>query len=83
MERYFHAHENARREIEGRAPLPDLPYTDEDREDDRRCLAEVIPAYRTSPGYQSGEGKAFLYHWEQETKERLAKAELKGAQNNV
>jgi hypothetical protein len=73
MERYFHAHENARREIEGREPLPDLPYTDEDREDDRRCLAEVIPAYRTSPGYQSGEGKDFLDQWEQETRERLAK----------
>jgi hypothetical protein len=73
MERYFHAHENARREIEGREPLPDLPYTDEDREDDRRCLAEVIPAYRTSPGYQHGEGKDFLDQWEQETRERLAK----------
>jgi hypothetical protein len=73
MERYFHAHENARREIEGREPLPDLPYTDEDREDDRRCLAEVIPAYRTSPGYQHGQGKDFLDQWEQETRERLAK----------
>jgi hypothetical protein len=73
MERLLHLHENARREIEGREPLPDLPYTDEDREDDRRCLAEVIPAYRTSPGYQHGQGKDFLDQWEQETRERLAK----------
>jgi hypothetical protein len=71
MERYLHAHENARREIEEREPLPDLPYTEEDRNDDRRCLAEVIPAYRTSPGYQHGEGKAFLDQWEQTTRERL------------
>jgi hypothetical protein len=28
MERYFYAHENARREIEGREPLPELPYTE-------------------------------------------------------
>jgi hypothetical protein len=73
MERFFHAHENARREIEGREPLPELPYTEEDRKDDRRCLAEVIPQYRMSPGYQRGEGKAFLEHWEQTTRERLAK----------
>jgi hypothetical protein len=73
MERWLHAHENARREIEGREPLPDLPYTDEDREDDRRCLAETIPAYRTSPGYQHGEGKAFLDEWEQSIRDKLAK----------
>jgi hypothetical protein len=82
MERLLHLHENARREMHGLEPLPDLPYTDEDREDDRRLLQETISQYRMSPGYQSGEGKAFLDHWEQETKERLAKAELKGAQNS-
>jgi hypothetical protein len=75
LERLLHLHEQARREIEGREPLPDLPYTDEDRVDDRRCLAEVIPQYRMSPGYQSGEGKAFLDHWERETRQRLAKLE--------
>ena len=73
MEQLLHAHEQARREIEGREPLPDLPYTDEDREDDRRCLEETIPAYRASPGYQSGEGKAFLDHWEQSIRDKLAK----------
>jgi hypothetical protein len=73
MERFLHLHEQARREIHGLEPLPDLPYTDEDREDDRRCLAEIIPAYRMSPGYQHGEGKAFLDHWEQTTRERLEK----------
>jgi hypothetical protein len=73
MERYFHAHENARREIEGREPLPELPYTDEDREDDRRCLEEIIPRYRSSPGYQSGDGKAFLDQWERSIRDNLAK----------
>jgi hypothetical protein len=71
MERLLHAHENARREIERREPLPELPYTEEDREDDRRCLEELIPKYRASPGYQSGEGKAFLDRMEQETSVRL------------
>jgi hypothetical protein len=69
MERFLHLHEYASREIAGPEPLPDLPYTQEDREDDGRCLAEVIPQYRMSPGYQRGEGKAFLDHWEQETRE--------------
>jgi hypothetical protein len=73
MERLLHLHENARREIEGREPLPELPYTEEDREDDRRCLEEIIPAYRASPGYQSGEGKAFLDHWEQSIRDKPAK----------
>jgi hypothetical protein len=77
-ERYFHTYENARREIHGLEPLPDLPYTEEDREDDRRCLAEVIPAYRTSPGYQHGDGKAFLDHWEQSIKDKLAKGAQHG-----
>jgi hypothetical protein len=43
MERWLHAHESARRVIEGREPLPDLPYTDEDRENDRAFLQESIP----------------------------------------
>jgi len=73
MERFLHLHENASREIAGLEPLPDLPYTQEDREDDRRSLEEVIPSYRASPGYQSGEGKYFLDEWEQATRERLAK----------
>jgi hypothetical protein len=72
-ERYFHAHENVRREIEGCEPLPDLPYTEEDREDDRRFLEETIPAYRTLPGWRSGEGREILDHWEQHTRERLEK----------
>jgi hypothetical protein len=73
MERWLHLHENARREIEGREPLPDLPRTEEGREVDRRCLEQVIPSYRTSPGYQSGEGKAFLDHWEQCIRDKLSK----------
>ena len=70
-ERYFHTYENARREIAGLEPLPELPYTEEDRADDMDTLAETIPAYRASPGYQSGEGKAFLDHWEQSLREKL------------
>ena len=56
-ERFLHTHEQARREIEGREPLPDLSYTDEDRADDEDTLAATIPAYRTSPGYQSGRAR--------------------------
>ena len=61
-ERFFHTHENARRELLGLEPLPDLPYTEEDREreDDRRFLGEIIPAYRAGPGWQTEEAKAVL-----------------------
>jgi hypothetical protein len=72
-ERYFHAHENARRAIEGRESLPELPYTEEDREDDRACLEELIPKYKASPGWQSGEAKDFLDAWEQSIRDNLAK----------
>lgn len=70
-ERYFHAHENARRELYGLEPLPDLPYTEEDRQDDRRCLQETIPAYREV--WHTEEGQAFLNTWEQDIKTRLEK----------
>jgi hypothetical protein len=82
-ERYLHVHENGRREIQGLEPLPDLPYTEEDRADDRETLEETIPRYRMSPGYQSGDGKAFLDQWERSIRDKLAKAKLKGAQNDV
>jgi hypothetical protein len=36
-------------------------------------LEELIPAYRARPGWHSGEGKAVLDRWEQDTRERLAK----------
>jgi hypothetical protein len=75
-ERYFHAHENARREIEGREPLPDLPYTEEDREDDRSFLEETLPAYRAGPGWQTEEAQATLDYWEQHTRERLQKGTI-------
>jgi hypothetical protein len=78
MERLLHAHEQARREIQGLKPLPDLPYTEEDRADDKETLRETIPAYRASPGYQSGDGKAFLDHWEREVRDRLAKGARNG-----
>ena len=71
MERWLHAHENARRVIEGREPLPDLPYTDEDRENDRAFLQEGIPAYRAGPGWQTEEARAVLDYWEQSLRERL------------
>jgi hypothetical protein len=72
MERFLHAQENARREIQGLEPLPDLPYTDADREDDRRFLEETLPAYRERPGWQSEEARVFLDAWEQQTLKRRA-----------
>jgi hypothetical protein len=78
MERWFHSYEQARREIQGLEPLPDLPYTEEDRLDDMDTLAETIPAYRASPGYQHGEGKAFLDEWEQSLRDKLAKGAQHG-----
>jgi hypothetical protein len=71
MERLLHIQENARRELHGLEPLPDLPYTEEDREDDRRFLEETIPAYRESRGWQTEEARAVLDHWQQHTEERL------------
>jgi hypothetical protein len=73
MERLLHALENGRREIAGREPLPELPYTEEDRADDRRFLEETIPAYRERPGWQSEEAKAVLDRWEQHIRDNLAK----------
>lgn len=71
MERLLHALENNRRDLDGREPLPDLPYTEEDREDDRRFLEEVIPAYRAGRGWQTEEARAVLDYWQQRTEERL------------
>lgn len=67
----FHAIENGRRELHGLEPLPDLPYTEEDRENDRRFLEEAIPEYRTSRGWQTQEAQAVLDYWEQHTREKL------------
>jgi hypothetical protein len=71
MERLLHALENGRREIEGREPLPELPYTEEERDDDRKFLQETIPAYQASPGWHSEEARAVLDAWEQRIEERL------------
>jgi hypothetical protein len=60
MERFLHVLENARREIEGREPLPDLPYTEEDRQDDEEFLRETLPAYRANPGWQTEEAQSVL-----------------------
>jgi hypothetical protein len=75
MERFLHAQENARREIQGLEPLPDLPYTDEDRENDRELLEETLPAYRERPGWQSEEARAFLDYWQQSIEENLRKGD--------
>ena len=72
-ERLFLAHENARREIDGLQPLPDPPYTEENREDDQRTLEEIIPSYRSSPAWRTEEAQAFLGEWERELKEHLLK----------
>lgn len=75
-ERYLHAHENARRWLRGLEPLPDLPYTQEDREDDQRTLEETIPAYRNGGGWNTEESRVFLDCWERNTRERLYGKEL-------
>ena len=71
MERLLHALENARREIEGREPLQDLPYTEEDRREDEEFLAHTLPTYRASPGWQTEEAQSVLDDWEKHTLERL------------
>lgn len=70
-ERYLHAHENALRQNEGLEPLPDLPYTEEDYEDDLKTLEETIPAYRNGSGWKTQEARAFLDEWERDVKERI------------
>ncbi len=70
-ERYFHAHENARRGLHGLEPLPELPYTQEDREDDERTLEHTIPAYRSSRSGETDQMAAFLDSWEREIRERI------------
>jgi hypothetical protein len=69
LQRYFKDLANVRRAEAGLEPLP---YTEEDREDDRRCLLEVIPAYRASRGWQTEKARSFLDRWEQHVREKLA-----------
>ena len=71
LERYFDALEAAQRERAGFEPIPERPYTEEDRRDDLDDLEHTIPAYRESPGWQNGEGRALLDEWERETRERM------------
>lgn len=73
LDTYFRALENARREIEGHEPLPELPYTEEDRRDDEEFLRETLPVYRASPGWQTVEAQRALDVWERDTIERLQK----------
>lgn len=75
MERFLHALENARREIEGREPLPELPYTEEDRKNDEEFLRETLPVYRASLGWQSEEAQHVLDEWEEHTLQKLEKGE--------
>jgi hypothetical protein len=72
LERYFKDLANHRRAEAGLEPLA---YTEEDREDDRRCLEEVIPVYRAASGWQTEEARRFLDAWEQHIREKLAKLE--------
>ncbi len=61
----------ARRHLAGLVPEDDLPYTEEDRENDRRFLGETILAYRAGLGWQTEEAKAVLDYWQQQTLKRL------------
>jgi hypothetical protein len=74
-EQFFHAHENARRETAGLEPLPDLPYTKEDYENDLDTLETTIPAYRASLGWQKEESQAVLDEWERDVRERIERTE--------
>jgi hypothetical protein len=58
MTRFLHEIGQARRRLAGLVPEDDLPYTEEDRENDRRFLEETKPAYRAGPGWQTEEAKA-------------------------
>ena len=73
MELFFHALENARRELEGLEPLPPLRYTAEDLADDEWVMREVIPRYRSHVGYQSGQGLEFMDGWEQSVRADIEK----------
>ena len=70
LQRYFKELANLRRREAGLEPHP---YTPEDLEDDRRCLEEIIPRYRASPGWQSEEAQAMLDHWEEHIRDNLEK----------
>jgi hypothetical protein len=71
MTRFLHEIGQARRRLAGLVPEDDLPYTEEDRENDRRFLEETIPAYWVGPGWQTEEAKADLDYWQQQTLKRL------------
>lgn len=75
VERYMHAlaHalENFRRRSKGLEALPDLPYTEEDYEDDLKTLHEHIPAMRAEPGWQTEKARTFLDRWERNVNRRV------------
>jgi hypothetical protein len=71
MTRFLHEIGQARRRLAGLVPEDDLPYTEEDRENDRRFLEETIPAYRAGPGWQTEETKDVLDYRQQQTLKRL------------
>ena len=78
VERYMHIFENANRRTRGLEPLPDLPYTEEDYEDDLRTLEHTISAMRDSAGWQAEKGVAFLDEWERDLREKLEKGQTDG-----
>ncbi len=70
-ELFFHAHENARREIHGLEPLPDLPYIEEDRSNDIDTLENTLPVYRASAGWREEKDQAWLDRWEEQLMARI------------
>jgi hypothetical protein len=72
LEHYFRALENLDRE---KAGLPPLPYTEEDPRDDEGFLLEILPAYRTNPGWQTEGAQGVLDEWERETRARVERNE--------
>jgi hypothetical protein len=72
FDRLYHVMENARRDLDGREPLPTPPELEDTREDILDTLRTVIPHYRASGGWKYGEGREFLDRWQDEQLEKLA-----------
>jgi hypothetical protein len=71
FDRLYEEMRNAHRERDGLEPEY-APYDEVDRRCDEWALGVLIPALRRkSPGWQTGDGAAFLDQWEGELLERL------------
>jgi len=72
MDRFYHSHENARRELFGLEPLPLPDELRETRAEVLSTLRETIPFYRDRGSWGEGEGAEFLRQWENHELEKLS-----------